>query len=50
MKHIRLFDGEDFDLWKMELKACLMKHEIEDVLDANLIPSPNADDKVWFTW
>ena len=45
VRDIRIFDGEDFDLWKMELKACLMKHEIEDILEPGYVLGNNADEK-----
>lgn len=50
VRDIRIFDGEDFDLWKMELKACLMKHEIEDILEPGYVPGNNADEKTLLTY
>ena len=50
LREIRVFDGEDFDLWKLELKACLMKHEIEDVLDPKMVPGINSTEKEMQVW
>ena len=50
LNEIRVFEGEDFDLWKLELKACLMKYEIEDVLDPLMVPGPTASEKDMFVW
>lgn len=50
VRDIRIFDGEDFDLWKMELKACLMKHEIKDILEPGYVPDVNTDEKTLFLY
>ena len=47
-QYICVFNGEDFDLLK--LKACLMKYEIEDILDPKAVPPPNSTDKDMLLW